>query len=66
MVEFDELKTAVAFLALVAVGVAGLEFSPTGMTTDTVLTMVLPSMLAFGLLCLAIGVLHGQYRARGA
>lgn len=66
MVEFDLLTTAAAFVALIVVGVAGLEFSPTGMTTGTILTMVLPSMVVFGLLCLAIGVLHGEYRASGA
>jgi len=61
--EFDLLTTAVAFVALIVIGVAGLLFSPTGMTQSTVLMMVLPSMLAFGLLCLGIGVKFGEYRA---
>lgn len=63
MVEFDLPTTAGAFVALIAVGVAGLYFSPTGMTTSTILTMVLPSMILFGLVCLAIGVKYGEFRA---
>jgi len=61
--ELDTTKTAAAFLAIVGVGVAVLLTMPVGMTTDTVLMMVAPSMIAFGLLTLAIGVKHGEYRA---
>ncbi|WP_331235987.1 DUF7333 family protein [Natronorarus salvus] len=61
--ELDTTKTAVAFLAIVGVGVAVLLTRPVGMTTETVLMMVAPSMIVFGLLALAIGVKHGEYRA---
>ncbi|NHN47702.1 hypothetical protein G9464_08840 [Halostella sp. JP-L12] len=60
--ELDLAKTAVAFVALIAVGVGGLIAAPM-MTTETVLMMVMPSMVAFGLICLGIGVAHGRYRA---
>ncbi|WP_257299009.1 hypothetical protein [Haloarchaeobius sp. FL176] len=60
--ELDQTKTAAAFIALVAVGTVALVVAPM-MTTDTVLMMVTPSMLVFGLICLAIGVAHGEYRA---
>ncbi|WP_435345251.1 DUF7333 family protein [Haloarchaeobius sp. HRN-SO-5] len=60
--DFDQTKTAVAFLALVAVGTVALVFAPM-MATETVLTMVTPSMLVFGLVCLLIGVKHGEFRA---
>ena len=60
--ELDIAKTAIAFVALIAAGVGGLVAAPM-MTTETVLMMVLPSMAVFGLICLAIGVAHGQYRA---
>lgn len=61
--ELDLPKTAAAFVVLVAVGVGGLIGSPVPMETSTILTMVAPSMVVFGLICLAIGVAHGQYRA---
>ncbi len=61
--ELDTAKTVVSFLAVVGVGVAILLTMPMGMTPDTVLTMVAPSMLVFGLLTLVIGVKHGEYRA---
>jgi len=61
--EFDRTKTAVAFVALVAVGTGVLLGMPIGMATSTVLMMVLPSMVAFGLICLAIGVQYGEFRA---
>jgi len=60
--ELDIAKTAIAFVALIAAGVGSLVAAPM-MTTGTVLMMVLPSMVVFGLICLAIGVAHGQYRA---
>jgi hypothetical protein len=60
--ELDIAKTAVAFVALILAGVGALVAAPM-MTTETVLMMVLPSMVVFGLICLAIGVAHGQYRA---
>jgi ribulose 1,5-bisphosphate synthetase/thiazole synthase len=63
--EFDPVKTAVAFLVLVGIGTGALIAAPM-MATRTVLMMVLPSMLVFGGLCLAIGVKHGEYRATSA
>ena len=60
--EFDSTVTAGLFLGLIAVGFGGL-FSSGVMGEDTLLMMVLPSMLAFGLICLGIGVKHGEFRA---
>jgi hypothetical protein len=60
--DFDLTTTAAVFLAIVAVGVGGLAFSGV-MATGTVLMMVLPSTLVFGLVCLALGVRHGEHRA---
>ncbi|WP_267642586.1 DUF7333 family protein [Haloarchaeobius amylolyticus] len=60
--EFDLQKTAVVFLALIALGTLALVAAPM-MTTQTVLMMVTPSMLVFGLVCLLIGVKHGEWRA---
>ncbi|WIV66917.1 DUF7333 family protein [Natrialbaceae archaeon AArc-T1-2] len=61
--ELDLPKTVVAFVLVVAIGTGALLTMPMGMTTDTVLMMVTPSMVIFGLITLAIGVAHGQYRA---
>jgi hypothetical protein len=61
--EFDLVTTAVVFVALIALGVGGLIGSPVPMGTSTILMMVLPSMAIFGLIALAIGVKHGEYRA---
>lgn len=58
--EFDLPKTAAVFIALIALGVVG---TTPMMGTGTVLMMVLPSMVVFGLLMLAVGVKHGEYRA---
>ena len=59
--EFDLTKTAIAFLAVVALAVGVALATP--MSTNTVLMMVLPSIVVFGLIALAIGVKHGEYRA---
>jgi hypothetical protein len=64
--ELDLPKTAVAFVVLIAVGLGGLIGAPIPMGTSTILMMVAPSMIVFGLICLAIGVAHGQYRAGAA
>ncbi len=61
--EFDEKITALAFVLVIAVGTGGLIAAPM-MLTETVLTMVAPSMAIFGAIMLAIGVKHGEYRAR--
>ncbi|WP_231184449.1 hypothetical protein [Haladaptatus sp. DYF46] len=60
--EFDLPVTVVALLIIVAIGTAGL-IGMGAMATSTVLMMVAPSMLVFGLIALFIGVKHGEYRA---
>ncbi|MFA9417639.1 hypothetical protein [Natrinema sp. HArc-T2] len=62
--EFDLPKTAAVFIVIIALGVGGLAAAPM-MGTSTVLMMVAPSMIAFGLIMLALGVKHGEYRAAG-
>ena len=62
--EFDLPTTAAAFIAIVAIGVVGLIAAPM-MTVNTVLMMVAPSMIVFGLIMLGIGIKHGEYRAMG-
>ncbi|WP_276260957.1 DUF7333 family protein [Haloglomus litoreum] len=61
--EFDLTVTAGIFAAIIAVGIGGLVAAPIPMATGTILMMVLPSTVVFGLVCLAIGVKHGEYRA---
>jgi hypothetical protein len=63
--DFDLVRTAVLFVAVIVVGVGGLLVSEV-MPARTTLMMVAPSMIAFGLICLAIGVKHGEFRARSA
>jgi len=60
--EFDLTTTAAVFVAIIAVGVGGLTAAPV-MATRTVLMMVAPSMVVFGLVCLGLGVKYGQHRA---
>ncbi|WP_423745841.1 hypothetical protein V5735_07780 (plasmid) [Haladaptatus sp. SPP-AMP-3] len=60
--EFNLPVTAAALVAIVAIGTAGL-IGMGAMATSTVLMMVTPSMLVFGLIALALGVKHGEYRA---
>ncbi|QCC52822.1 DUF7333 family protein [Halapricum salinum] len=60
--EFDTLTTAVAFVALIAVGVGGTSMTP--MTLETTLMMVAPSAVIFGGIVLFLGVKHGEWRAR--
>ena len=60
--EFNLPVTAAVLLGIVAIGTAALI--GTGfMATSTVLMMVTPSMLVFGLIALLVGVKHGEYRA---
>jgi ABC-type Na+ efflux pump permease subunit len=61
MVELDLPKTAGVFALVIAIGAVGLTFTP--MQTSTVMMMVLPSMIVFGLLMVGLGVAHGEYRA---
>lgn len=61
--ELDGISALIAAVAVIAVGIAGLIVLPVGMDDETVLTMVLPSMVIFAAIMLVIGIAHGQYRA---
>ncbi|MFB6206261.1 MAG: hypothetical protein ABEJ05_07035 [Haloglomus sp.] len=61
--EFDLTATAAIFVAIVVVGIGGLVAAPIPMATSTILMMVLPSTVVFGLVCLALGVKHGEHRS---
>ena len=63
--DFDLVRTAAIFAVLIVAGVGGLV-SADVMAQDTVLMMVAPSMIIFGLICVAIGVKHGEFRTRSA
>jgi len=57
------LPVSVGILAaIIAAATGGLIAAPM-MTTNTILTMVTPSMAIFALITFAIGVKHGEYRA---
>lgn len=60
--EFDTTTTAIGFVLLVLIGVGVSWATPMGQRT--VLMMVLPALVIYGLLTLALGVKHGEYRAR--
>jgi hypothetical protein len=60
--EFDLPTTAATFIALIALGAVGMIASGM-MTTDSILMMVVPSMVIFGAIMLVIGIKHGEYRA---
>lgn len=60
--EFTLPRSLGALLAIVAVGVAGLALGEV-MAMRTVLLMVAPSMLVFGLVAFGLGVKHGEFRA---
>jgi len=62
MVELDLPKTVAVFVLIVAIGTGAL-IGAGMMQTGTVLMMVMPSMIVFGLLMLGLGVAHGEYRA---
>jgi hypothetical protein len=59
--DFDRVTTAVAFVIVVAIATGVTVATP--MDTSTVMMMVLPSIVVFGLVVLALGVKHGEYRA---
>ena len=61
--EFNLPTTGAAFILVIALGIGGMAATPMGMTT--ILMMVAPSMIVFGLLMLVLGVKHGEYRATG-
>jgi len=60
--EFDIRVTGGLFAALILAGFGGL-FAMDVMGQDTLFMMVLPSMIAFGLICAVLGVKHGEFRA---
>lgn len=60
--EFDRTTTIGLFVAVIALGTAALIAAPM-MTAQTVLMMVLPSMVVFGLITFGIGLKYGQYQA---
>ncbi|SEP92543.1 DUF7333 family protein [Natrinema salaciae] len=60
--EFDLPKTAAVFVVVIAIGLGGM-IGMDMMPTDTIMMMVAPSMIVFGLLMLALGVKHGEYRS---
>lgn len=60
--EFNLPVTGAALVGLVALGTVALVGMDV-MATSTVLMMVAPSMLVFGLIALSLGVKHGEYRA---
>lgn len=59
--DFDAITTGIIFVVIVALGTIGSMQTP--MSTDSVLMMVLPSMVVFGFVMLVLGVKHGEYRA---
>lgn len=61
--EFDLPRTAGILVAIIALGVGGLAASDV-MTLQTVLTMVLPSMVVFAAVAFWLGAKHGEYRTR--
>ena len=58
--EFNTTTTAIAFIILLAILVGGTAMSP--MSTSTV-AIVSVGLVVFGVLSLALGVKHGEYRA---
>lgn len=62
--EFTTRTTAVAFLVLILLGLGGSLATPMGQRT--VFMMVLPALVIYGLIAVALGVKHGEYRARTA
>lgn len=60
--EFNRTTTIGLFAAVIALGTGALMAAPM-MTAQTVLMMVLPSMVVFGLITFGIGLKHGQYQS---
>lgn len=61
--EFDRTTTIGLFVAVIALGAVALIQTP--MQPSTILMMVLPSMIGFGLIMFGLGLKHGQYQAAG-
>lgn len=59
--DFDLPKSLGLLFLIVALGIAGLVGGGM-MPLRTTLMMVLPSMLAFGLVAFGLGMKHGKYR----
>jgi hypothetical protein len=59
---FDRRTTAGLFVALIGLGTTGLLVSGV-MAAATVMMMVLPAMVVFGLICLGLGTQYGKYRS---
>jgi len=64
--EFKLPVAAGVVLAIIVAGTGGLIFAPIGMTTETTLMMVAPSMAIFAAIVFVLGVKHGEYRASTA
>lgn len=59
---FTTRNTVIAFIVLVHLGLGVSLVTPMGLRT--VFMMVLPALVIYGLLAVALGVKHGEYRAR--
>jgi hypothetical protein len=60
--EFDTVTAVGLFVGVIALGFGGL-YAMGVMATSTLLMMVLPAMVVFGLITFGIGLKHGAYRA---
>lgn len=60
--QFNLPISIAVLLIIIVVGIGGLVQSGV-MEARTVLVMVAPSMIVFGLVAFALGVKHGQFRA---
>lgn len=60
--DFDLPRAGGILALIIVVGIGGLAGSGV-MQTSTVLMMVAPSMIVFGLVAFALGVKHGEFRA---
>ena len=58
--EFNRTTTIGLFVAIIALGAGVLTATP--MQTSTVLMMVLPSMVVFGLIMFGLGLKYGQHQ----
>jgi len=63
--DFDLPRAAGLVVLLIAVGTAGINFG-TPMALQTILMMVVPSMLVFGGIVFFVGMKHGEFRATQA
>jgi uncharacterized membrane protein HdeD (DUF308 family) len=60
VMEFDRKTTWLIFAGIIVLATVALLAAPM-MSTSTVLTMVLPSMVVFGVVLMWLGIQHGQY-----